>query len=309
MDILQIKLFGRVQISCDNWKTELNITHVTQGLLAYLLLQRHRTHTRDSLATLFWGEQDDERARGCLNTTLWRLRSALEPTSIAPGTYLTGNRLGEVGFNSTSRYWLDIAVFEEQIKKILTIPFHVVNEIKVQKLMSVMQLYRGDLLEGFYNDWALRERERLRTLYLNCLAYLMKYERYHGAYEKGLAHGQKILELDPLREEIHRELMRLYFENDQRPLAVRQYKACCEMLKAELDIEPMPETQALYAQIILSDEARHIEHNQGTPDHLQETLQDLKQAVQSVEQMHGRLRQAIGSIEAYIKDGPRLPRV
>src|SRR5215207_6930770 len=103
MGILQIKLFGHVQVSHDNWKTELNITRVTQGLLAFILLQRHRTHSRDALATLFWGEQGDEKARGCLNTTLWRLRCALQPDGIPHETYLKSNRFGEVGFNRTSR--------------------------------------------------------------------------------------------------------------------------------------------------------------------------------------------------------------
>jgi DNA-binding SARP family transcriptional activator len=184
-----------------------------------------------------------------------------------------------------------------------------VEKRKVQKLRSAMDLYRGELLEGFYDDWALRERERLRMLYLNGLSYLMRVAKYQGDYEDGLTYGRQILELDPLREEIHRELMRLYSENHQRPLAVRQYKTCCEVLKAELDIDPMLETQALYAKIVVSEESRPASHDNRSPDHLLETLQDLQQAAQSVEQVHGRLTQAIGSIQAYIKGRSNRPRV
>lgn len=301
MNILHIKLFGHIQISHDNWKTQVNVSRVVQGLLAYLLLQRHRTHTRDALAALFWAEQNEEKAHGCLNTALWRLRSALEPTGVPHETYLISNHSGEVGFNKASRYWLDVAIFEEQIKKILTTPVEAVDERKVEKLRDVMQLYRGEVLEGFYDDWALRERERLRSLHLNCLAYLMRYEKFHGAYEKGLAYGRQILELDPLREEIHRELMRLYMENEQRPLAVRQYKTCCEILKAELDIQPMAETQALYAQIVSTVEIPQASHRSRLQDDLEETLHDLRLVARAMEQVHLGLAQAIGSIETLMK--------
>jgi DNA-binding SARP family transcriptional activator len=307
MNILHVRLFGRVQVSHNNWKTEVNITRISQGLLAYLLLQRHRSHSRDELAALFWGEQSEDKARGCLNTALWRLRCALEPSGTPHETYLQGNHVGEVEFNRASRYWLDVAAFEEHVRRILVTPMETIEEKRVQKLRSVMQLYRGELLEGFYADWALRERERLRTLYLNGLAYLMKYERYQGNYENGLSYGRQILELDPLREEIHRELMRLYIENQQRPLAIRQYKACCEMLRAELDIEPMLETQALYAQIMLSGAPGQTEYAKEPSDHLRETLQDLQQVAQSVERVHGRLTQAIGSIQAYILERSKMP--
>jgi DNA-binding SARP family transcriptional activator len=273
-------------------------------LLAYLLLHRHRAHSRDELASLFWGEQNEEKARCCLNTTLWRLRSILEPAGIPHGTYLISNHFGEVGFNQNSRYWLDIAIFDEKIKKILATPYEIVEASEIQELANIMQLYRGELLEGFYYDWAVRERENLRILYLNSLAYLMKYEQHHGCYEKALSHGRNILEVDPLREEVHREMMRLYIENRQRPLAVRQYRACCEILKAELDIPPMSETQALYAQIVLSGEPSETDHSKGERKELSETLEDLRLTAQSVEQLHTRLVRAIGSIEAFVEDQP-----
>jgi DNA-binding SARP family transcriptional activator len=302
VDILWIKLFGRVKVSHDNWKTEVNITRIVQGLLAYLLLQRNQNHSRDLLAALFWGEQNQEKARGCLNTALWRLRSALEPTGVPHGTFLVSSHFGEVGFNQDSRYWLDVAIFEEQIKDILTTSHHSIKEEEVEKIESVMQLYKGDLLEGFYDDWALRERERLRSLYLNGLAYLMKYEKRHGYYEKGLAYGRQILELDPLREEIHREMMRLYVENGQRALAVRQYKACCDILRAELNIQPMEETQALYDQILLSRKLSFSNLTESEESELLMTLQDLKLVAQSAEQIQKNLTRAIGSIESFIDD-------
>lgn len=308
MGILQVRLFGRVQISHDGWNSEVNISRVIQGLLAYILLERHRTHHRDWLASLFWGEENQEKARGCLNTTLWRLRCVVEPDGIPHGTYLISNHFGEVGFNQESPYWLDTADFEEQINKILAIPYQSVESEETEKLRKIVQLHRGDLLEGFYDEWALRERERFRSLYLNGLVYLMKYAKWHGLYEKGLIYGRQVLELDPLREEIHREMMRLYVENQQRTLAVRQYKVCCEILKAELDIQPMAETQALYNQIRLSEQAGRVKHVRFRQNQLVETLEDLRSAAQAAEILNRHLAQAIGSIESLISDRSNIPQ-
>jgi DNA-binding SARP family transcriptional activator len=301
MGIVQIKLFGRVQVSHDNWITEVKMTRVIQGLLAYLLINRYRTHNRDVLAALYWGEQRQEKARHSVNTALWRLRRLLEPEGIPPGTYLVGKYSEEVGFNRESPYWLDLDIFEKQINKTLASSYQAVEAHEVEKLVKVLQLYEGELMESFYEDWALRERERLRTLYLNCMAFLLQYEKYHGSYERGLDYGRKILELDPLREEIQREMMRLFMASGQSALAVRQYETCCEILKNELGIKPMEETSALYTQIISGVEPNHFAFSKIDQISLQEIHHKLHQAAQTVEQLRNQLYNAIGSINAYNK--------
>jgi DNA-binding SARP family transcriptional activator len=302
MGILSIKLLGRVQVSHDDWLTEVRTTRVVEGLLAYLLLQRHRTHSRDVLADLFWGERHQEKASGCLNTTLWRLRHVLEPDGIPPGTYLVRNHMGEVGFNQEGKYWLDVAILEEVINHALATPYQSVEQREVEELVSILQLYRGDLLEGFYDDWILRERERLRALYLNSLAYIMHYEKYHGSYENGLVYGQQILQLDPLREEIQREMIRLYVANGQRAKAVRQYETCCEILKNELGIEPMKETKALYTRIVSDIEPHSVGYSHNDATSLQQILRGLAQAAQTAEQLQDQLYKAIGSIKSQNND-------
>jgi DNA-binding SARP family transcriptional activator len=161
---------------------------------------------------------------------------------------LTTSR-GEVGFNPQSNHWLDVEVFEEISGQILAKPFESLETKDVVKLEDALKLYTGELLEGFYEDWALRERERLRSLYLHSLIHLLQFYRHQQAFEMSLACCHKIIDLDPLREEIHREMMRLYYRNGQRALALRQYEKCRETLALELGVAPMEETQILYAQI------------------------------------------------------------
>jgi DNA-binding SARP family transcriptional activator len=294
MSPLRIYLFGSFQITHSNWQSPLKVPRSGQTLLAYLLLQRQRSHPRELLASLFWGDYCQERARCCLNTTLWRLRRVLEPEEIPRGTYLLTTDTGEVGFNPESDYWLDVAAFEEQAGLALAKPIQAIEATDVQILKNALRLYTGELVEGLYDDWALRERERLRRLYLNSLAHLLHYHKRHGAFEESLACGQKILDQDPLREEIHREMMRLYCESGQRPLAVRQYERCCEVLATELDIPPMEETQALYTQIVHgANPCRTDSTPTAKPGGYQQVLHQLRLARQEFDQAQAQLEHAI----------------
>lgn len=298
MSALQISLFGTVRIAHEGWSSEMKVTHTIQGLLAYLLLFRHRCHPREVLAGLFWGDHSEERARSCLSTALWRLRRVLEPPGTPQGTYLATTPSGEVGFNGDSDYWLDVAVFEQPAGRAVKQHAADLTTAEVQELKRALKLYTGELLEGFYDEWVLRERERMRLMYLNSLASLMQYYQQHGAYEEGLACGQQILDQDPLREEVHREMIRLYLASGQRTLALRQYEACRQILTAELGIPPMEETQALYAQMVPAPGPLqpHLNFSQE-PTSLKQALRQLRLTMQGFDDARERLQRAVQLVE------------
>jgi len=297
MSILQVGLFGNVRVTHNEWLTELPLTRENQGLLAYLLLQRHRLHSREVLADLFWGEQSPRKARGSLNTALWKLKKVLEPKGIPAGTYLKTLPLGGVGFNRESQYWLDIEVFEGEANRILIYPFRTVREADLVHLKKILELYRGDLLEGFYSDWALRERERLRALYVKSLIYFLQFYAFHRDYEKAITYGQQVLDLEPLREEIHREIMRLYVENGQRALAVRQYEICRSTLAQELRISPMEDTEALYTRICAGVQRSGLTTNSKNEESLDQALRQLRDASQAIDLVKEQIYQALQLIE------------
>jgi DNA-binding SARP family transcriptional activator len=299
--MLELRLFGTGQARLFDRPLAGFPSQQAYSLLCFLLLNRERAHHRERLAALFWGDHSQKRARGCLNTALWRLRQVLEPDAAQRGTYLLTTATGEVGFNPDSDYWLDIAVFEEQIDQVLAKPIETMDAVDVETLEKVLQLYTGELLEGFYDEWALRERERLRRQYLNSVAHLMHYYKYHQAFEEALVCGQKILDQDPLREEVQREMMRLHLENGQRALAVRQYELCSQVLAAELGVPPMEETQALYNQIVTSTPHQVQSILSGETPAGQQALQQLRLAVQSFDGAREELRRAIQLFERLVE--------
>lgn len=297
MDNLHIFLFGGVRVMDNTLLTELKLTRVTQALLAYLILFRARTHSREVLSELFWSEHSLERGRGCLNTAVWRLRSALEPKGSPRGTYLLTSQGGELGFQHASQYWLDVEVFEDQVRRTLAKPVQSLTQQNLQEFESALQLYRGELLDGLYFDWALRERERLRVQYLNSQAYLMAHYHLQKDYPNSLVCGQHILNLDPLREEIHRQVMQLYRESGQRAMAVRQYEICRMGLAQELGLQPMEETRVLYGKILSEVDKPLLPGVDREQTDLQQALHQLREAGQAIEQAREQMQKAVQLIE------------
>jgi DNA-binding SARP family transcriptional activator len=294
MSILRISLFGGFEIAQDSRQSELKVTRTIQALLAYLLLQRHRNHPREKLAALFWGDYSQSRAHNCLNTALWRARQLVEPEGVDRGTYLICTTQGEIGFNSKSEYWLDVAVFEEGVRQALAHPCEMMGAACAEKLEMAMGLYSGELLEGFYYDWALAERERLRDLYVKGLARLMRYYERQGIYDTSVMYAQKILYLDPLREEIHRDLIRLFLKTGQRVQAMQQYETCRSTLAAELNVEPMEETRMLLTQMI-EPTANSRMHSVIIDQHsdLYQVVQQLQLVLQSLDATRQQLQRVI----------------
>jgi len=247
MSSLRINLLGCVRVQHDGDPTAARLPHRVQALLAFLVLHRDRTHRRETLSALFWGEQTEASARSCLSTSLWRLRQILEPPRFTRGTYLLADSGGEVGFQPQGDYWLDVAVVEDTVRRLRR------ERSDMRDLMAAergLEHYTADLLDGFYDEWALRERERLRLLYLDGLSHLLFAHREAGNAERALHFATRILELDPLREEIHREVIRIHLREGRRALAVAQFMQCRDLLARELSIEPMPETEELVAGLI-----------------------------------------------------------
>ena len=254
METLQITLFGHVSVVHPHANWPLKLSRSTQAFFAYLLLQQNLV-SRDVLMDVFWVDHSPDRARSSLTTALWRLRQLLEPDDVTPGTYLVTGSMGEVGFNWDSRHFLDTKSFEQHISLLLRKPNAELRDHDIEQIEQVLTLYRGDLLEGMYEDWALRERERFRSLHLNCLTRLMEFYAGRKDFERSIDLAREILRRDPMREEIHRALMRLYLESGQRTLAMSQYVQCRDLLSQELGVLPLQETMALYQQILASSQA------------------------------------------------------
>ena len=130
---------------------------------------------------------------------------------------------------------------------------------RAAKLEAALNLYRGELLPRCEATWVLPERRRLETLFCTGLKWLLDHRRAAGRVNASIEAGERLLRQDPLREDVHRELIRLFSEAGHRQSAIRQYRWCRELLAAELGVEPMPQTEAAFREVMRHDGA-------ATPD-------------------------------------------
>jgi DNA-binding SARP family transcriptional activator len=104
--------------------------------------------------------------------------------------------------------------------------------------------------EDIYADWCAEQRERLREIDLEMLAGMAECYAERDRYAEAARVCRSALVRDPYREGFHRALMRYLIHLGHADSAVAQYHHCERVLAQELGVEPMPETQSLYRQIL-----------------------------------------------------------
>lgn len=221
------------------------------ALLAYLAASRDY-HTREALAALLWPEMDDERARAALRRTLSAARSLVGPDA------LFANR-ETVALLEAPDLSADLWAFEDALAGVAR--HHRAGDDLcadcLTTLREAVNLYRDDFLQGFslrdsieFDDWQAAEAEHLRRSLAGALNQLVEGLSRLGQVEEAIDYARRWLAIDPLREDAHRWLMQLYAWNGTRDLALRQYREVLRILDAELGVEPLPETTALYEAIL-----------------------------------------------------------
>ena len=246
MTHLHVFALGKLRMqSGDQIATSFPTRHVEE-LFAYLLLNHQTIHQREKLIDLLWPLEMQGNVRGRFSTVLWRLRSTFDDLGVSADKYLQATR-DTVSLNLDSPVKVDFFTFEKQLTKANISPG---GEHYEQLLRAAIDAYQGDLYEGIYADWCLVERERLSRLYLWAMGQLMAHLIQKVCFEEAIVLGQRILQRDSLREEVHRAVMHCYWSTRQWEKAARQFEECSHQLQDELQIMPMPETISLYQRIM-----------------------------------------------------------
>ena len=246
---LTIHLLGAPGIERDGVPVAMDTRKAT-ALLAYLAVTG-RGHARETLAALLWPEYDDEHARAALRRTLSTLRGALD----AP--HLVVDR-DTVSLIPGADLWVDVAESRERLAACRTHghPPADVCPACLTPLAEAASLYRDDFLAGFtlrdsaeFDEWQFMQAETLRGELVEALEKLARGQSARGDFAGALVSARRWLGLDPLREEAHREVMRLHTWTGQRNAALHQYRACVRILEHELGVAPLAETTELYEAI------------------------------------------------------------
>ncbi len=251
-----IHLFGGFQVELNGRPLTNFGTDKTRALLSYLALESDRPHRREALANLFWCERPQAAALHSLRQALYQLHSTLcNSSKYESYLIITSN---QVQFNPASDHWIDVAEF---LRRISACSSHHPASVGLcndcmKSLQTAVELYRGELLEGFtlpdceqFTDWQVINQECCHRQMMLALSLLADDYEANLEYGRLLACALRMVELEPWHELSHRLLMWVMAKVGQREGALRQYEILRKILQRELAITPMPETVQLYEQI------------------------------------------------------------
>ncbi|MBN1657784.1 MAG: AAA family ATPase, partial [Anaerolineae bacterium] len=246
MEELRLSLLGDLQVTRGGTPVSGFVSAKVPALLCYLAVTG-RPHFRQALAGLLWGDWPEAEALGSLRKALHNLRQLAGAHLVVAGH--------TIAFDRSSPYWLDVDLFQDEVTKYNN-RLELSSPADAAALSRAVDLYRGDLLEGFhvrdaieFEEWMAAQRERLRLLAGQALDLLSAYHVRQGQYAEATGYVRLLLTLAPWQEETHRQLMWLLARAGQRSAALAQYEVCSRALASELGIEPSDETMALYRRI------------------------------------------------------------
>jgi len=259
--MLHLQFLGTFHVTFAHGREASIDTARGKALLAYLVIENDRAHLREQLATMFWPEADQKSAMQSLRQALYKLKRALQPEQIGAKTkdppYFTITRQ-DVAFNFDSEHWSDVELFSALIR---TSQQHVHHSIQacpecIAGLEEAVELYRGEFLSGLtlpdaddFEAWRLARQEWLRAQMMRALitlASFYEHRRDFGAAQRFLL---RLLELEPLDEDAHRRLIRLYALDHQRAAALQQFETARRVLAQQLNAQPTQATLQLFQEI------------------------------------------------------------
>jgi predicted ATPase/DNA-binding SARP family transcriptional activator len=240
----RIELFGELRVTQGDQVHTRFRTHKSAALLAYLALYLHQTHSRERLLEVFWPDMTVEAGRDNLSTTLSQLRRQLEPTGVPAKSILIADHQ-QVRLNAEA-VSTDVAEFDQTIRMARRDDE---TEVRLRQLQRAVELYKGELLPGNYEDWAVREQSRCQAAYLEVLRLLVADLEESDDLAGALAAAQRMVEADPYEEEAYQMQMRLYVRQQHPAAALEVYQRLKNLFKKEMGVPPSPETQTLAEQV------------------------------------------------------------
>lgn len=196
----------------------------SKHLLAFVALRRRRVERRQAAGAL-WPLGDEERAAGNLRSALWRLRRAGINVLVVDNWSLALDTEVRVDLHALEE-WATSLIDGNVDERDLAIPASVPDAL--------------NLLPGFYDDWVLMERERIRQRVLHALEALSERLSAVGRFADAIESAMLATSAEPLRESAHRTLIKAHVAEGNLSEARRAFLAYQGLAKRELGVLPSP---------------------------------------------------------------------
>lgn len=238
---IRIFLLGRFEVARDDRRLRSADWNRRKAAAILQRLALTRRLLKDEAIEFLWPEADMVSGANNLYRTLHALRQTLDG-ALGPGAAEATFAFQDGVLTLADGVWVDAHEFEALASR---------PQATTSELQSALQLYVGDLLpDELYAEWTVEPRASLRHLQREASLKLAAHFGARQDYAAAVPLLMALLARDRADELAHRELMRAYALAGRRHEALRQYQACVEALKTELEVAPERETTALYTQIL-----------------------------------------------------------
>ncbi len=251
-NVLQIYCLGvfRVVRPGESEIVGISSKHKMWALFKYLIAHKGTAIPTEEIINLLWPGNNNPSDTKTLRTTVSRLKSLLEPTSIIyqKSSYIIYCKESCL-FNIQAAYWLDIDEFEN-----LCATAHRLgnNDRKaaIDLYFEAFELYKGDFLaEDLDSEWALLPREYYRRLLIESAIEAASLLIEIKDFSRGYRLLKKVVKIDPYVEELQILLMKTLLGLKNLKAAAEHYSYCSSLLYKELGVKPSEEWKQLYKQI------------------------------------------------------------
>ncbi|MCA1564263.1 MAG: tetratricopeptide repeat protein [Acidobacteria bacterium] len=245
---LSINMLGPVEIfrdparplAADAWTTKR-----ARDILCFIASRRHRRASKDTIIDTFWGEADFDAVEKNFHPTVSHIRKALNSNQPVKQNFLL-YRDSDYLLNQEFSYRIDTEEFDRLVAEAEAAKRAGEQARYVSCYENALAIYRGDFMQGSYDDWVEEQRSYYREQHLRMLEVLTVTAQKNEEWSRSLQLAQQILGDDQFREDVHCMIMRAHAALGNRAAVKEQYEHLRRVLRKELGVEPAAETQKIF---------------------------------------------------------------
>lgn len=249
---MPLRLFaaGRVAVDAGDVLVERHLgSRQARLAFAFLLAERNHAVSRDDLAEVLWPSQLPRSWEAAVRGVVSKVRHFLEDSGLPAGETLTcafgcyqlrlpPDTVVDLDLTASALEAAELALNDGDI------------DVACTQALVAHSLASQTFLPGEDGEWIDRRRTERRTHLLRALEILADVWSQRGEVAHGVLVAEEAVALEPFRETAHRRLMQAHAAAGNRAEALRAYERCRRLLAEELGVDPSPETEATYLELL-----------------------------------------------------------
>jgi ATP/maltotriose-dependent transcriptional regulator MalT/DNA-binding SARP family transcriptional activator len=249
---LTVNVLGPVEIFRDPSKPfapDAWTTRRSRDIFCFIATSKHRRVAKDVLIDTFWPDEDPAIIEKNFHPTISHIRKALNSRQPFKQNFILF-RDGAYQLNPELTFLIDAEEFDRHFSDAEVAKREKDNERLRASLEAAHHCYRGEFMEGIYEDWADERRVYYSEQFGRVASALARLELSEKRLASAKRYAEETLTVDPYREDVHRLILKIYAAQGKPASVKKHYEAMQQLLKTDLGVEPSAETRRVAAELL-----------------------------------------------------------